>query len=692
VRLTRRELAGVALAAAAPAQTSRELDPRGVIHIPIGIPNTVDTLKTFVEAEGAFSPGVGTFGVYVWIFLDGRLHIATNPQRGLRGNGMPIPWVRWRAAEAEVEITVAEAQREGAFFTAALVHLRTPTKARVYAALRGLGPAGGEVRRLEVGAAGSALLIGGHTALVGSSPSRAGVLATDTVGELAMRALVPTQFEAESRSGDCSGALVWDVGSGEHNIELICPVLAGRYAVGHRWADAKQNAMVDVAELDSPDEGVLQPDIALRPRATAVISEAEAYWNGFFGDFEARMPDPRWGEGLRAMLAHAALAMNNGAPDVAVVNYNVFNRDGVYVASMLQKAGQWKLAAEALDYFMQHPFNGRAYPEADNPGQVLWALGEQWLITRDREWLAHSYGTARQLARMIEYYRTTPGPHRVSMRGIGFGPGEPHELKPGRCDGFHPEYTEAFDIAGLRHAGGLAEATGRAAEAARWRALADRLSAEYDKKFGVALPRQYGSYAVLWPCRLYPRLTGKAHEQFRSIGPQKPAGWRYFPLATAHQGLLAGNRSAAHGTIAIHLDHPQMQHWYAFDEGGGSGTGGWHRTRTTWPHSKDKPGANLSVAMPHGWAIAEMWLLMRDSVVFEDDGALVLFAGIAPEWFRDPRGMGIAGWRTHYGSLSLEWRPGSLRIGGDADPPRGFRLMLPDQTVELPRGSRDWRS
>jgi len=44
------------------------LDPRGKIHIPIGIPNTLDTLKTFVEAEGNFSPGFATYGIYFWVF------------------------------------------------------------------------------------------------------------------------------------------------------------------------------------------------------------------------------------------------------------------------------------------------------------------------------------------------------------------------------------------------------------------------------------------------------------------------------------------------------------------------------------------------------------------------------------------------------------------------------------------------
>ena len=44
------------------------LDPRGQIHVPIGIPNTLDTLKTFVEAEGNFSPGFGTYGIYFWLY------------------------------------------------------------------------------------------------------------------------------------------------------------------------------------------------------------------------------------------------------------------------------------------------------------------------------------------------------------------------------------------------------------------------------------------------------------------------------------------------------------------------------------------------------------------------------------------------------------------------------------------------
>ena len=50
------------------AKAREPLDPAGRLHIPIGIANSLDTLKTFVEAEGSFSPGVGSYGVYVWVY------------------------------------------------------------------------------------------------------------------------------------------------------------------------------------------------------------------------------------------------------------------------------------------------------------------------------------------------------------------------------------------------------------------------------------------------------------------------------------------------------------------------------------------------------------------------------------------------------------------------------------------------
>ncbi|MFC1716503.1 hypothetical protein ACFL6S_22735 [Candidatus Poribacteria bacterium] len=685
-----------------------ELNPRGEIHIPIGIPNTLDTLKTFVEAEGNFSPGVGSYGIYFWIYnpATDKLTAPTMEHvsctHGLHDAGYLIPWSRWKAGEIEVKTEVCEVrchEREGDIsIVGARVHLANShekkQKISLYVALRPLGPAGWSVTRMDVSEDGNALLVDGHTAIVSETePSKAGVLPTDEIGDLALSGEMPSHKTAISESGDCSGALCFDliIPQGEtRTLEFVCPVLPGRYAARHEWVDLGQSALADMAELNSAETGVLQPDPGLRYynrlKVGDLFQEAGEYWQDLLGCVKIRMPDQRWGQGMITMLGHAGLCMNEGAADVAVVNYNVFNRDGMYVANMMQKSGLFELAEQTLDYFLSHPFNGRAFPEADNPGQILWSLGQQWLFTRDMDWLNRVYPSVQKIAAMIDYYRRAPGPHWVGMNSLEFGDSLPvnerRELKPGICDGHHPEYTEAFDIAGLRSAITLAEAVGQTGDADKWATLTNSLLCSYDEKFGHDLGKGYGNYSVLWPCQLYPLKTGKAHEQFRDIGAKESRSWRYFPLATAHQGLLAGNREAGYGTVDLHLDEEQMRGWYAFDEGGGSGSGGWHRVRTTWTRDVQKPGQNRSVAMPHGWAISELWLLMRDCLVFEDDNErLVLLAGVPTAWFQHPEGMEVSGLMTHFGSCAFTWIPQGneavLRLSGTATPPNGFILRLP---------------
>ena len=686
-------LAGSAVAGPIPV-----LDPCGEMHIPIGIANTLDSLKTFVEAEGDFSPGVGTYGVYFWLYDSAaeRLFAPTmkesSCEHGLAKGGGLVPWSKWNAGQVTVRSELCHVLQDSPAGRIHVVGARVllkntasePGTVLLYAALRPLGPAGFAVHGMSVSDLSDALFVNGRTALVAKEKATgAGVTTTDTIGQSAMRGMTPVSRSADSATGDCSGALWFNMtlAPGEsRSFEFICPVLPGRRAVRHQWDGVSEWAQLDLAR-PNPEGGELQPDPGIqyyrRLSVDALFSEARRYWRELAGKVELRVPDERWSEAFAAITGHAAMAMNEGAPDVAVVNYNVFNRDGVYVANILQKAGRADLAAEAIDYFLAHPFNGRSYPEADNPGQILWILGEHWRFTRDRAWLERVYPAARKLAAMIRYYRTSAGPHWVQMDALAFGEDVPadkrRELKPGRCDGHNPAYTEAFDLAGMRAAAMLANALGRNEEASQYDAFAAALFKTYDLVYGPNLPDKYGSYCVLWPCRLYPFFEGKACEQFKGLGPLKPESWRYFPLARAHQSLLAGNREAGWRTLESHLDQPQMRGWYAFDEGGKSGSGGWGHLRTSW---------NGDVAMPHGWAIAEVHLLLRDCLAYEDNQQLVLFAGVPVSWFTDQAGMTIANLPTHFGRLDVSWQVAAhgatLRLDGDAAPPEGFVLPLPD--------------
>jgi hypothetical protein len=685
------------------------LDPRGEIHLPIGYPDTLDTLKTFVEPEGCFSPGIASYGIYFWLYepetgrFTAPMQDEVPVEYGLSPEGYLLPWSAWQAGELEVHSKVCQARRpspEGEVYVVGVRLAVTnrgsqPRRACLIIALRSLGPAGWPVHELAASPEGDALLVEGHPAIVASRPAtRAGVLPTDTIGEWAVRGELPANNQAQSKAGDCSGALRFDIRlePGETwPLRLACPVLPGRRAVGHRWDGVNPWFQLDLNRPNPPAGGVLQPDPGPDYYRGLPVDDlfgaARRFWERQIGPARLRTPDPRWAQATTVFACHLAMAVNEGAPDLAVYNLNVFNRDCASMVNFMEKAGHPQYAVSAIEHMLAKPFSGRVQPESDNPGQILWLIGEHWKLSRDRPWLEQVYPAVQRLVALIRYYRTTPGPHWVGDDTLDFGDalseGRRKELKPGACDGFHPEYTHAFDIAGLRAAASLAGELGRESNAQDWNALTDFLFRLYHQQFGGSLGREYGSYAVQWPCRLYPLEGSPAQASFRQVGARPTGEWRYFPLAFAHQGLLSGSREAGYGTVALHLDDPQMRGWYCFDEGGPSGSGGWGYLRTTWSCAMERPAwaPNSAVAMPDGWGLAELWLLMRDCLYFEDEGTLVLLAGADPAWLAAPQGIAVDGLPTHFGPFSMRLEPttGGARLGlGNAcAPPRGYRLRLP---------------
>ncbi|MEZ0263788.1 MAG: hypothetical protein ACAI43_03595, partial [Phycisphaerae bacterium] len=466
---------------AQPAPPRDPLAPRGLIHIPIGIANTNDRLKTFVEPEGNFSPGVGSYGVYFWATdpATGKLVAPTmdgvKVEHGLAPGGLLIPWSRWNAGTVEVRTEVCQTVQQSPAGPVHVVAARArvtntsaaPADTTVYVALRSTGPAGFSVNEVaerfgEINGRLEGIDVDGRPAIVLPRPLVAKAVGSTTDFDLA--AFPPPQIGPDNavRSHDGRGAaaipfpLRLAPGASE-TIEILCPVLPGRRVLPHQWDGVSKWAQFDLAPFNPATGGDLQPnpdvDFYRSLKVHELFAQAQRYYKDLAARAKVALPDPRWTDALTALASHAALAMNDDAPDVDVLNYNVYNRDGVYVASMLHKAGRPDLAEKCIDYFLKRPFNGRVHPEADNPGQILWIMGEHWAFTKDKAWLARVAPSVRKLAAMIRYYRTTPEPHWVGMTSLDFGDAVPadqrKQLKPGSCDGHHPEYTEAFDVAGL---------------------------------------------------------------------------------------------------------------------------------------------------------------------------------------------------------------------------------------------------
>jgi hypothetical protein len=126
-----------------------------------------------------------------------------------------------------------------------------------------------------------------------------------------------------------------------------------------------------------------------------------------------------------------------------------------------------------------------------------------------------------------------------------------------------------------------------------------------------------------------------------------------------------------------HLNQPQMQGRYSFDEGGASATGGWQRVPNRMASQRGEASQPLE---PGHAARFGHWPLMRECFVFEDGQRLVLFSGLPDRWLEQPEEIIIDGLQTYFGVSSLTYKGspqgGALRFSGASSPP-GFILGWP---------------
>jgi hypothetical protein len=85
--------------------------------------------------------------------------------------------------------------------------------------------------------------------------------------------------------------------------------------------------------------------------------------------------------------------------------------------------------------------------------------------------------------------------------------------------------------------------------------------------------------------------------------------------------------------------------------------------------------------MPHTWVGSDFIRSAMDFFAYEDDGALIVAAGVAPEWAKE--GLRVENLSTHYGLLTYEIGGGRLHISG--------KLRIPENgiIVKSPYGGAD---
>jgi len=678
-------------------------------------PDAGERARAFVCSDGTFSPGIGSFGVTALYRPAGGdlLRPAWEPQApGAEG----APATSWHALDGS-RCPCSELVFEVGRFsvTEKLIASGTPRdptfhwriavrnlggRARrlaVHVCVRAFGPAGGALDRLEWRGSANELLANGRAVMRASRrPERAGCLSYSATGLDASSAAASGAFPTESKLADALGLasclLVYDV------------ALSGR----------------ETAELDfgfAAPTGGAPPD----PNFARAKESSRSAWAGRLGGFDVSLPDPAAQEALYGSLHNVLAGVWGGEAHISPVSYPMrWLRDGVYLVDALVKAGLPEIARTTVEGFMEEPWAGGAGPEADAPGELLWAMGEYYRYTGDRAFLSKARRAIEQAVADIEAMRRLEtGPYVVGGVPVAW-PAEGGLLR-GRMDyDIQPVWVNAWAIRGLFEAATLARSLGREEESKRIRAEAERLlrvftkrvvvprvelssrpenfsealraagyelSREEDASSAFANPRDLS--CLLWPCRAAGvDIRPWARAYFQRVKMRQGAffmdpNWRYFDLAQAHNYLWAGLPELAWMTLDSYLARPDAPSGWAEIGASDIDRARWDALVTTEPPE---------VVLPHGWVSAEMFLLLRDMLFFEDGERLVLLSGLRPEWRAEGKTVEVASAPTPWGKLSMavSGAPGG-RLAGEVhlegEPPGGLVLAPPGiEPMTLPPG------
>jgi hypothetical protein len=617
------------------AMAARPADPwpRGDGHVILGLPGCADRQKAYHEPGGSFSPGLGTFGVSVWVVDDRGFVRTTSDQIPL--NKLRQQWVWQSASEIpgiQTDTPDYQAYWHGSGNGRWLLNLKTqvPDAETTDLVIRSVGPAGGPIQQLEWD--GRRLTI-----------NKRWVITCDPLPNL-----VSLGHEGDGNwMGAPSATREWTGSDGWGYARLE---LKGK----REWKITVQDSIVVTTSLRFN-----------RTRALPVIN----------------VPDPTFNACLEAQTAQLLMGATGweirpGDP----CQYPYFwLREGAAGMVALTQAGHVETARQLARPLAEIDFQSGAGSEADGPAVTLWALEEvaarlrnpqfdQWLwphILRKAEllWkLRQVVGPFRRpvSSPVIAAYTNRPGLDLVSEAAV-------NGLIQGRVDSQFPVlYVNAMAYLGLLSASELAIRLGNTAEAVPWHGTAEEIRRAWEISMRSA--EAEGDWVFTrgaWPAwvvtdyREYGRLL-EARWQLRNNAEDEPIqipSQTPNTIAEAHQWLALGRPVKAWNMFQWFLKHQSSPGLYSWWKGLGTEDNyfRWDQIRG-WV----KPIQNT----PSYWSAAEMLMLQLDMLAMLDESGpqpiLVIGAGIPREWLNKP--MSARGLSTRLGMIDWAWQGFQMHV------------------------------
>lgn len=499
--------------------------------------------------------------------------------------------------------------------------------------------------------------------------------AGDVVRHLASGRLPQGRGVADDPTGLASAALVYAMrlGPGEvGNVEVMVP-LSGGSGPARRWWDAE-----------------------------ALQQEVAAQWRDRLDRVRLDLPPEgqALADTLRTALAHMLVSRVGPRLQPGTRSYSrSWIRDGAMISEGLLRLGRADVVRDYLEWYAPHQFdNGKVpccvddrgsdpVPENDSHGELVFAIAEYWRHTGDEAFLermwphvlaAWTYMESLSLGERTAANRARdPAFHGMMPASISH---EGYSAKP-----MHSYWDNFWALRGYKDAVLVAEALGKADDAARMAASRDRFRADLLASLDAAAARHGidflpgaaelgdfdptsttialapgGEQASLPADRLHNTFE-RYWQGFAARRDGRREWSAYTPYEWRNVGAFVrlGWRERAWEAARWFMDDRAPPPWNQ-----------WAEVVTPTPRTPFFLGD-----LPHAWVASDFVRSALDMFAHarESDDSIVLAAGVPTHWFA--QGIGVQGLRVPGGTLSY-----SLRGEG------GTLLLEVDAGLELPSG------
>ncbi len=689
-----------------------------------------DSKKGLLGEDGALEVDAESFSLEPFLRLDGRLLTWNDvtTRASLVEGALPIPSVEWQAEKLCLRVTAfanGEPGRSALVARYAIQNTSAATReVRLFLA----------VRPFQVTPAWQSLNLAGAVApIVQLERSGARVRVNETHAVIAVSA--PDAFGAVRSEDDLVAQLATGNFPEAERVDDPLGFAQAVFAFDLELAPgASETVVVAVPLFDetlspsdatpSPLAATFSPPAGLTRTAAAAwgaeqLADAVARWRARLAVVPIALPPSAaaFEASLRASLAWILVSREGPRIQPGARAYRrSWIRDGSITSATLAELGFADEARAFLRWYAPHQFADGRVPcavdrrgvdltiEHDSHGEFVWGVVEIFRLTGDLAFLRELWPRVHKAIGALERLRAERcgEAHRGTAR-FGLLP-ESISHEGYAAQPVHSYWDDFFALRGLGDAAFAARALGEVREAERISALRDALRNDLHASLTMTIAERGidfvpgsveladldpASTAIAFdPCGEDKRLPQAAlrntfEHYWREFearrlaarpgekgGLETTSAESYTPyeIRNATALLRLGWKERALALLTWWISEQQPPAW------------------RQWPEvaHRDRRAPRFLGDLPHGWVASSFARALRRLFADErdEDGVLVVAAGVPEAWVREAPGVRVRGLPTHFGPLDLTLFAESetrvtVSLGGDCRPPGGILLASP---------------